>query len=198
MLPIAPPVAKLRRARAEASQVFAKGVANQSGTVHSRPLSGSVRRAKQLRIQHHLNGFHTVDDTPQWNQQSSGAEAGREPPRRPEIYEAPEERGVKYAIRIPANESLEREIAELLPRLVGRPSQKPLVEYKRFPYRAASEPGETANRALRSHRAEKCQRRRGLGRAKAAPRLRRTAKWSRPTTPKTPGRLAVDTTGQEG
>ncbi len=47
---------------------------------------------------------------------------------KPEFYEALEERGVKYAIRIPANLSLEREIAELLPRPVGRPSEKPLVE----------------------------------------------------------------------
>jgi hypothetical protein len=57
---------------------------------------------------------------------------------KPEVYEALEERGVKYAIRIPANDSLEREIAELLPRPVERPSQKPLVEYKKFLYRAAS------------------------------------------------------------
>ena len=57
---------------------------------------------------------------------------------KPEIYEALEVRGVKYAIRIPANESLERDIAEPLRRPVGRPSQKPLVEYKRFLYRAAS------------------------------------------------------------
>ena len=57
---------------------------------------------------------------------------------KPEIYEALEERGVKYAIRIPANDSLERDIAELLPRPVGRPSKKPLVEYKGFLYRAAS------------------------------------------------------------
>jgi Transposase DDE domain group 1 len=49
-----------------------------------------------------------------------------------------EERGVKHAIRIPANESLERDIAELLPRPVGRPSQKPLIEYKGFLYQAAS------------------------------------------------------------
>ncbi len=41
---------------------------------------------------------------------------------KPEIYEALEERGVKYAIRIPANDSLERDIAELLTRPVGRPS----------------------------------------------------------------------------
>jgi hypothetical protein len=57
---------------------------------------------------------------------------------KPEIYEALEERGVKYAIRIPANNNLERDIAELLPRPVGRPGQKPLVEYKGFLYQAAS------------------------------------------------------------
>ncbi len=57
---------------------------------------------------------------------------------RPEVYEALEERGVKYAIRIPANDNLERDIAELLPRPVGRPGQKPLVEYKGFLYQAAS------------------------------------------------------------
>ncbi len=57
---------------------------------------------------------------------------------KPEIYEALEERGVKYAICIPANENLERDIAELLPRPVGRPSIKPLVEYKSFLYQAAS------------------------------------------------------------
>jgi hypothetical protein len=47
------------------------------------------------------------------------------------------ERRVKYAIRIPANKNLERDIAELLPRPVGRPSIKPLVEYKGFLYQAA-------------------------------------------------------------
>jgi Transposase DDE domain group 1 len=57
---------------------------------------------------------------------------------KPEIYEALEQRGVKYAIRIPANDNLERDIAELLPRPVGRPSLKPLVGYKGFLYQAAS------------------------------------------------------------
>jgi hypothetical protein len=55
-----------------------------------------------------------------------------------EIYEALEKRDVKYAIRIPANDSLERDIAELLTRPVGRPSHKPVVRYKSFLYRAAS------------------------------------------------------------
>jgi hypothetical protein len=57
---------------------------------------------------------------------------------KPEIYEALEERGVKYAIRIPANDNLERDIAELLTRPVGRPSHKPVVRYKGFLYQAAS------------------------------------------------------------
>jgi hypothetical protein len=57
---------------------------------------------------------------------------------KPEIYEALEQRGVKYAIRIPANDSLERDIAELLTRPVGRPSHKPVVWYKSFLYQAAS------------------------------------------------------------
>ena len=57
---------------------------------------------------------------------------------KPEIYEALEEREVKYAIRIPANDSLQRDIEELLKRPVGRPSKKPQVEYKGFLYQAAS------------------------------------------------------------
>jgi hypothetical protein len=56
---------------------------------------------------------------------------------KPKIYEALEERGVKYAIRIPSNDNLERDIAELVPRPVGRPGMKPLVEYKGFLYQAA-------------------------------------------------------------
>ena len=57
---------------------------------------------------------------------------------KPGIYEALEEREVKYAIRIPANDSLQRDIEELLTRPVGRPSKKPLVEFKGFLYQAAS------------------------------------------------------------
>jgi hypothetical protein len=45
---------------------------------------------------------------------------------------------VTYAIRIPANENLERDIAELLKRPLGRPNHKPVVRYKRFLYQAAS------------------------------------------------------------
>ncbi len=63
----------------------------------------------------------------------------RQPPTpKPEIYEALEARGVKYAIRIPANDSLERDIAELLTRPVGGPGYQPVVWYKSFLYQAAS------------------------------------------------------------
>jgi len=57
---------------------------------------------------------------------------------KPEIYEALEMRGVKYAMRIPANDSLERGVAELLTRPAGRPSHKPVISYKGFLYQAAS------------------------------------------------------------
>jgi len=57
---------------------------------------------------------------------------------KPEIYEALEEQDVKYAIRLPANDNLERDTAELLTRPVGRPSYKPLVRFKSFLYQAAS------------------------------------------------------------
>jgi len=63
---------------------------------------------------------------------------GRPAFAKPEIYEALEKRGVEYAIRIPANDSLERDVAELLTRPVGRPSHKPVVWYKSFLYQAAS------------------------------------------------------------
>src|ERR1022692_4548585 len=57
---------------------------------------------------------------------------------KPELYEALEEREVKYVIRLPANDNLERNIAGLLTRPVGRPSYQPLMWYKSFLYQAAS------------------------------------------------------------
>ena len=57
---------------------------------------------------------------------------------KPELYEALEERTVKYAIRLPANGNLQRNITELLARPVGRPSYKPVVRFKSFLYQAAS------------------------------------------------------------
>ena len=57
---------------------------------------------------------------------------------KPEIYEALEERGVDYAILIPANKNLELGIEDILFRPPGRPSRKPLVRYKSFRYQAES------------------------------------------------------------
>jgi len=62
---------------------------------------------------------------------------GRPAFAKPEIYEALEERGVKYAIRIPSDDSLDRDIAELLTRPGGGLSHKPVVWYKSFLYQAA-------------------------------------------------------------
>ncbi len=45
---------------------------------------------------------------------------------------------MKYAIRLPANDNLERNIGELLTRPVGSPSYKPVVWYQSFLYQAAS------------------------------------------------------------
>ena len=49
-----------------------------------------------------------------------------------------EEREAKYAIHLPANDHLERKVAQLLTRPLGRPSYKPVVRYKSFLYQAAS------------------------------------------------------------
>src|ERR1700730_3113774 len=57
---------------------------------------------------------------------------------KPELYEALEERDVQYAIRLPANDNLQRNIRELLTRPVGRPSQKQVFRSKSFLYQAAS------------------------------------------------------------
>ena len=55
---------------------------------------------------------------------------------RPEVYEFLEQEQFAYAIRLPANEVLQREIAHLLTRPVGRPSRKPKVFYASFMYQA--------------------------------------------------------------
>jgi Transposase DDE domain group 1 len=56
----------------------------------------------------------------------------------PEIYDYLEEHGLLYAIRLPSNPVLEKEIEPLLKRPVGRPPQKPIVWYDDFWYQAAS------------------------------------------------------------
>ncbi|HEY3113421.1 MAG TPA: transposase, partial [Gemmatimonadaceae bacterium] len=57
---------------------------------------------------------------------------------KPAIYQALEQRGVPYAIRIPANKNLELAIEDILFRPRGRPSRKPLVRYRSFTYQADS------------------------------------------------------------
>ncbi len=56
----------------------------------------------------------------------------------PEVYKYLEEHGFLYAIRLPSNNVLEKEIEPLLKRPVGRPPQKPIVWYQDFCYQAAS------------------------------------------------------------
>ena len=55
-----------------------------------------------------------------------------------DIYEYLEARHVLYAIRLPGNEVLQREIAPLLRRPVGRPPKLPVILYDDFWYRAGS------------------------------------------------------------
>jgi hypothetical protein len=56
----------------------------------------------------------------------------------PDIYDYLEEEGIEYAIRLPANNTLEKRIDSLLVRPVGRPSLKPNVRYTDFEYQAKS------------------------------------------------------------
>src|SRR3954447_26674974 len=56
----------------------------------------------------------------------------------PKLFRVLEEEGYWYAIRLRANAVLERQIAHLMRRPVGRPSRKPKVFYHAFQYRAKS------------------------------------------------------------
>jgi hypothetical protein len=56
----------------------------------------------------------------------------------PELYEYLEAEGFEYAIRLPANDALQRDIEPLLTRPVGRPSHAPVVWYAGFLYQAKS------------------------------------------------------------
>jgi len=56
----------------------------------------------------------------------------------PELYGFLEAQKLSYVIRLKANAVLEREIAHLLTRPVGRPSHKPKVFYHSFQYQAKS------------------------------------------------------------
>ncbi|MCH7626995.1 MAG: IS1380 family transposase, partial [Chloroflexi bacterium] len=57
---------------------------------------------------------------------------------KPELYEYLEARRIGYAIRLPANDVLQREIAHLLVRPTEWPSRKPIVKYHDFAYQAQS------------------------------------------------------------
>ena len=56
----------------------------------------------------------------------------------PEAYEYLEEHRALYAMRLPSNDVLEREIQHLMKRPVGRPSKKPVIRYHDFRYQAGS------------------------------------------------------------
>jgi hypothetical protein len=56
----------------------------------------------------------------------------------PELYPFLEAEGYIYAIRLPTNDVLYRQVEHLLTRPVGRPPKKPIVWYHSFEYRAAS------------------------------------------------------------
>jgi Transposase DDE domain group 1 len=56
----------------------------------------------------------------------------------PGMYEYLESAGIEYAIRLPANQILQAEIAQLLKRPVGRPAHYVQRFYKSFHYQAAS------------------------------------------------------------
>jgi hypothetical protein len=51
---------------------------------------------------------------------------------KPELYELLEVEDIRYAIRFPANQVLQRRIGHLLTRPVGRPPKKPVVSTPAF------------------------------------------------------------------
>jgi Transposase DDE domain group 1 len=55
---------------------------------------------------------------------------------KPEIYERLEVDDIRYAIRLPANQVLQRRIGHLLTRPIGRPPKKPVVTFASFRYQA--------------------------------------------------------------
>jgi hypothetical protein len=57
---------------------------------------------------------------------------------KPELYEYLEAKGIGYAIRLPANDVLQRKIAHLLVRPTAWPSRKPIVSYHDFAYQSQS------------------------------------------------------------
>ena len=126
------------------------GLLAQSGAhLKDRPLRrwGVLSSALPLGFRSTAGNVHSAED---WDelllpeierQQAAGKQVafrGDAAFAKPEIYEALEERGADYAIRIPANKNLELEIEDILFRPPGRPGRKPLVRYKSFRYQAES------------------------------------------------------------
>jgi hypothetical protein len=56
----------------------------------------------------------------------------------PQVYEFLEVEGYLYAIRLPSNAVLYREIQDMMTRPVGRPPEQPIVQYREFIYQAAT------------------------------------------------------------
>ncbi|MDO8636301.1 MAG: IS1380 family transposase [Dehalococcoidia bacterium] len=56
----------------------------------------------------------------------------------PDIYKYLERHDFFYAIRLPSNEVLQREIQHLMKRPMGRPPKKPIIWYHSFQYQAGS------------------------------------------------------------
>ena len=100
-----------------------EGAILRPGNVHSAErwkevLEPVVRRYKQKEIRQYFRGDAAF--------------------AKPELYEYLEENAFLYAIRLPSNDILQKEIRHLLTRPVGRPPRKPVVLYEDFNYQAAS------------------------------------------------------------
>ena len=64
------PVAGLKFPRLQTLQVLAERFADQRRTVHPRAPGGTIGSAEERRIEDNLDGFHTVEYTPQSTPQS--------------------------------------------------------------------------------------------------------------------------------
>jgi hypothetical protein len=107
-----------------------------------------------MRPRAHRHGDHEAPRRPPWQEHAPQAEERAVPPSgvrsavgasildlyfradaafaKPEVYERLEAANVHYAIRLPANQVLQRRISYLLTLPVGRPSKQPIVSYASF------------------------------------------------------------------
>jgi hypothetical protein len=134
------------------------------------------RRDRRIsRIEHDLIGFGVVPPAPhrfdvhraQFRMLDRTGDTGRYRERgvvlyfradaafaKPEIYELLEPEGVRYAIRLPANQVLQRRIGHLLSP-IGRPPKTPVVTFASFRYQAK---GWTQARRVVWHHGQLCPR----------------------------------------